>query len=162
MKTVVHEAIRERLPWLSTKSSDSFVTDFSVCLKVFGMTLYDDWIELEHLNQGQKLGFPENHIFQEPITVDGGENLSLVCMFCQGDIWNRHLSCDCDAHPPSQPYVLCMECFGRGRGCPRRDRKIPKIYQCFPMASPIRLFVKSARKLRELEPSAPIRPRDAQ
>ncbi|KFH70215.1 hypothetical protein MVEG_03066 [Podila verticillata NRRL 6337] len=168
VKAVVHAAIRERLPLLNADNPVSFVKSFLVCLDVFGVILYEDWIELEHLKARQQLAFPEDHIFQEPVTVVGGKSLSLVCSFCQGDIWNRHLIC-C-LHPPRRPYVLCMECFGRGRGCPHRDTSNLMIRQCFRMASPIKLFMKSVSKLTELQESvavswlenANIRPWDVQ
>lgn len=159
MKAAVHAAILGRLPLMSASSPTSFVRNFLVCLDVFGLILYDDWIELKHLKARRKLAFPENHIFQEPVTVVGGENLSLVCTFCQGDIWNRHLICEDNEdrlHRSRRPYLLCMECFGRGRGCPHRNTSSLKIRQCFPMAVPIKLFMESVSKITELQESASV------
>ncbi|KFH66212.1 hypothetical protein MVEG_08312 [Podila verticillata NRRL 6337] len=159
VKAAVHAAILGRLPLMNADSPTSFVKSFLVCLNVFGMILYDDWIELGHLKARRKLAFPENHIFQEPVTVAGGESLSLVCTFCQGDIWNRHLICEDSEdrlHRSRKPYLLCMECFGRGRGCPHRNKPSLKIRQCFPLASPIKLYMESVSKITELQESASI------
>lgn len=154
MKAAVHAAILERVPLLSAHSPDSFLRSFLVCLDVFGRILYDDWIELEHIRKQQKLGFPEDHTFQEPILVEGGEVLTLVCSFCQGDIWNRHLICDDNcSHPKTKPYVLCNECFGKGRGCPHRDTSNLVIRQCFQMSSAVKLFEESASKIIKLQES---------
>lgn len=155
----MHVAIRERLPLLNANSPISFVKSFLVCLEVFGMVLYDDWIELGHLKARRKLAFPEDHIFQEPVIIVRGEGLSLVCTFCQGDIWNRHLICEDSEdrlHRSRRPYLLCMDCFGRGRGCPHRNKPSLVIRQCFRMASPIKLFMESVSKITVLRESASV------
>ncbi|KAF9147592.1 hypothetical protein BG015_010731, partial [Linnemannia schmuckeri] len=90
---------------------ETFMRAFKQVLEMYKDIVKEDWVNLRAMG-------PEWTLFEKPkrILESRHAQMTRVCGFCQGDIWNRHFQCR-TCLEEKERYHLCTRCYGLGRSC---------------------------------------------
>ena len=131
---------------------------FTRLLRIFQYVLWQD--SLLSLEQSQhpwltlvkKLNVVEE-VQATRILEDNGKLLP-KCDFCHADIWNRFVQCS--EYHRKDPYVVCLGCYGEGRGCCHRALNTMVFYQMFTLESVEEEYEEAAKTLNAFAQSTSV------
>jgi len=126
---------------------ESFCHDFLLLARLFAFIIWSDsWDSTRIKGHPWMDSVCENEpiVFTDKARRDGKVALP-YCRICQCDIWNLHTQCYEKIHGSAQPYILCIDCFGLGRGCLHRATPHIFFHRLFPLEDAIKIYKKSAK-----------------